>query len=165
MDPPRLNRWLARNRGYVAPRSATKERNLFVFDSLGPLGVKLVDYVDARSKPAPLDQLEEALGVEDQCVALHVDFTPGGTNQQHWVRAVSWHDHDIQLMDPWITGPSQEAYLMTRYALPSWDGPERAIFRIAIYKYLGADAASPAATLTGRTIVQEQLYPYQPYDV
>ena len=163
VDPPRLNRWLARNQGFVAPRSATKERNLFVFDSLGPLGVKLVDYIDARSKSAPLDPLEEALGTEGQFVALHVDFRPGGSNQQHWVRAVTWSDSDIQIMDPWISGPSQDAYLMTRYALPSWDGPERAIFRIAIYEYAGVEAAVPASALTGRSIVQEQLYPYQSY--
>jgi len=161
-DPPRLNRWLARGKGYVAPRSATKERNLFVFDSLGPLGVKLVEYIDARSKAAPVEKVEKALSAEDQFVALHVDFTPGGANQQHWVRAVAWHDTDVEIMDPWIKGDVQTSYLMTRYALPSWDGPERAIFRIAIYRNVGAKAAYPTPSLTGSTIVQDELYDY-PY--
>ena len=161
-DPPRLNRWLARNRGYAAPRSQTRERNLFVFSSLGPLGVKMVDYIDARTRAAPVDRLEEALAKEDHFVAIHVDFKPGGAAQQHWVRAVEWYDADVKLMDPWIRGDSQEAYLMTRYALPSWDDPARAIYRMVIYQYLGADTTFPTPSLTGRTIVQEQLYPYQP---
>jgi len=116
-DPPRLSRWLSRNGGFVAPLSQTKERSLFVFDSLRPLGVKLVDYIDARKKAAPLDGLEEALNTEGYFAAIHVDFRPGGSAQQHWVRAVAWYDHDIKVMDPWIKGSTQDAYLMTRYAL------------------------------------------------
>jgi len=160
-DPPRLNRWLARNSGYVAPRSRTRERNLFVFDSLGPLGVELVEYIDARKKAAPLKELEEALAQEDTLVALHVDFSPGGSSQQHWVRAVEWYEHDIKVMDPWITGSEQTAYLMTRYALPSWDDPTRAIFRIVIYRATGLEAPYPAPSVAPRSIVQDELYTYQ----
>ena len=161
-DPPRLNRWLARNRGYVAARTSTKERNLFVFNSLGPLGVKLIEYIDARSSAAPVAKIEKALEKPDHIVAIHVDFSPGGSNQQHWVRAVAWHTSDVQLMDPWIKGDSQEAYLMTRYALPSWDEPARAVFRIAIYQALGVSATLTASSLNERAIVQEQLYAYRP---
>ena len=161
-DPPRLNRWLARNRGYVAPRTATKERNLFVFSAMGPLGVKLVEYIDARSSLAPVAKVAEALTEADHFVAIHVDFSPGGSNQQHWVRAVASHTSDIQLMDPWIKGSSQEAYLMTRYALPSWDDPARAVFRIAIYQFVGESTALTAQSLNERAVVQEQLYTYQP---
>lgn len=161
-DPPRLNRWMARNKGFVAPRSQTRERNLFVFDAMQPLGVKMVEYVDARNKAAPLDVIEKGLAAEDQFVVLHVDFSPGGTAQQHWVRAVSWHEHDIKIMDPWIVGSNQEAYLMTRYALPSWNDPSRAIYRIAVYQRVDPDATYPASGITTRTIVQEALYTYQP---
>jgi len=160
-DPPRLNRWLSRNNGYVAPRSRTRERNLFVFDSLDPIGVELVEYTDARKRAAPLDELEEALQQDDTFVALHVDFTPGGSSQQHWVRAVEWYEHDIKVMDPWITGPEQTAYLMTRYALPSWDDPTRAIFRIAIYRAVGLEATYPAPSVAPRSIVQDELYTYR----
>jgi hypothetical protein len=163
-DPPRLNRWLARNRGYVAPRGQTKERNLFVFDSLGLLGVKMVDYIDARSRAAPVERVEEALEAEDQFVVLHVDFRPGGSVQQHWVRAVAWYEDDIEVMDPWITGPSQQSFLMTRYALPSWDDPTRAIYRIAIYQHPIPTRAFPAAGAVERLYVQEHLDTYQPYE-
>jgi hypothetical protein len=163
VDPPRLNRWLARNKGYVAPRSQTRERNLFVFDAMAPIGVKLVKYIDARSRPAPVDELEEALLQDEFAVAVHVDFSPGGSAQQHWVRAVKWCEGDVEIMDPWIRGTTQQAYLMTRYALPSWDDLSRAIYRIAVYQFLGEDAAFEAPSLSGRAIVQEQLYPY-PYN-
>lgn len=161
-DPPRLTRWLARNGGFVAPLSQTKERSLFVFDSLGPLGVKLVDYIDARKKAAPLDDLEEALNTEGYFAAIHVDFSPGGSAQQHWVRAVAWYDHDIKVMDPWIRGSSQDAYLMTRYARPSWDDPTRAIFRIVIYQVVGVEAIYPTPSVVSRSNVQDELYTYQP---
>ncbi|MBN1248875.1 MAG: hypothetical protein JXC32_14535 [Anaerolineae bacterium] len=161
-DPPRLNRWLARNKGYVAPRSQTRERSLFVFDSMQPLGVKMVDYIDARRRSAPLDVIEKALAADDLFVVIHVDFSPGGTAQQHWVRAVAWYEHDIKVMDPWITGSTQESYLMTRYALPSWDDPSRAIYRIAVYQAVDPETTYPTSGVTTRTIVQEQLYTYQP---
>lgn len=161
-DPPRLTRWLARNGGFVAPLNQTKERNLFVFDSLGPLGVRLVEYIDARKRPAPLDVLEEGLHTEGYFAAIHVDLSPGASTQQHWVRAVAWHDRDIQVMDPWIKGSSQDAYLMTRYALPSWDDPARAIFRIVIYQVVGVEATYPTPSVVTRSNVQDELYPYQP---
>lgn len=161
-DPPRLNRWLARNRGFVAPRNQTKERSLFVFDSMQPLGVKMVEYVDARRRSAPLNVIEDALGADDLFVAIHVDFSPGGSAQQHWVRAVAWYDHDIKVMDPWITGSTQEAYLMTRYALPSWDDPSRAIYRIVVYQVVDPKTTYPTSGVPTRSIVQERLYTYQP---
>lgn len=161
-DPPRLNRWLARNGGFVAPRSQTRERNLFVFDSLRPIGVKMVRYIDARKRSAPLDVIEDALLAEDQFVAIHVDFSPGGGQQQHWVRAVAWYEHDIKVMDPWVNGSSQESYLMTRYALPSWVDPARAIYRVVVYQAIAPETTYPTSLVTSRTLVQEKLYPYQP---
>lgn len=162
-DPPRLNRWLARNRGYVAPRDSSKERNLYVFDALGTLGVEMVDYIDARGKAAPVERLQEALEHEDHFVAIHVDFRPGGGVEQHWVRAVHWWDDDVEVMDPWITGATQQSYLMTRYALPSWDIPARAIYRMVIYRYTEGEAEIQATNLSKRTLVQEALDTYKPY--
>jgi hypothetical protein len=162
-DPSHLNRWLARNRGYVAPGGQPKERNLFVFSALAALGVEMVAYIDARNQPAPIDRLKEALAVEGQFVALHVDFRPGGNVLQHWVRAVQWWDDDVEVMDPWITGPSQQSYLMARYALPSWDTPARAIFRMVIYRYNAVGAEYPAPSPSRRAVVQEGLDTYRPY--
>lgn len=164
-DPPQLNRWLARNKGFTAP-AGSSQRNLFVFDSLRALGVKMVDYFDARSRPAPAERLEPVLAREHQFAVIQVDFAPGGSAaEQHWVRAISWHDEDILIMDPWITGPSQEATLMTRYALPSWDTMARAIYRLAVYEYKkpNPDAEFSISMKPRWPIYQEQLSPYQPY--
>lgn len=161
-DPPRLNRWLTRNEGFSAPSNDPEERNLFVFGALGPLGVRLVEYVDCHDIPAPVAKIRDALRRDDQFVVLQVDFRPGdGESQQHWVRALAWFDADIQLMDPWIEGADQTAYLMTRYALPGWDGPARAVFRIVVYRYdrAGVPFGLPEGVAP---IVQEQPCPY-PY--
>jgi hypothetical protein len=162
-EPSLLNRWLARNRGYVAPGGQPKERNLFVFDGLRSLGVEMVAYIDARNQPAPIDRLKEALDVEGQFVALHVDFRPGGAVEQHWVRAVRWWDDDVEVMDPWIKGSTQQSYLMARYALPSWDTPSRAIYRMVIYRYSDVGAEYPVQSPSRRALVQERLDTYRPY--
>ncbi len=162
-DPSVFNRWLARHRGYVAPGGSPRERSLFVFGSLAALGVEMVAYIDARNQPAPTDRLKEALGFKDQFVVLHVDFKPGGAVQQHWVRAVEWYDDDVEVMDPWITGSSQQSYLMARYALPTWDTPARAIYRMVIYRYKKTEVEFPAVSPSRRAIVQEGLDTYQPY--
>lgn len=160
-DPPRLNRWLARNGGFMAPADAPQEQNLFVFGALGALGVRLVDFVDCSNIPAPLDKVQNALAQSKTFVVIQVDFNPGdGQVQQHWVRAVEWFDGDLKIMDPWLAEPGYDLYLMTRYALPTWDGPARAIYRLAIYRY---DLAGvPFAPGVEAPIVQETLcgYPY-----
>ena len=160
-DPPRLNRWLTRHEGFMAPPEAPEERNLFVFGAPGALGARLVDFVDCRDIPAPVNKVRDALAQPNTFVVIQVDFKPGdGQRQQHWVRAVEWFDTDIKIMDPWLLGSSQDVYLMTRYALPSWEGMERAIFRLAVYRY---DLAGvPFAPKLEAPIVQETLcsYPY-----
>ncbi len=161
-DPPRLNRWLARNGGFSAPPDEPDESNLFVFGALGGLGVHLRDFVDCRDIPAPVHKIRDALAQPKHFVVIQVDFRPGdGQRQQHWVRAVAWFDTDVKIMDPWLTDNSQEAYLMTRYALPSWDSAARAVFRMAIYQYdLGGVPFVPEGEGLGP--VQETLcsYPY-----
>ena len=135
-DPARLNRWLARHDGFVAPPDEPDESNLFVFSAVGRLGVQLIDFVDCRDIPAPVGKIRAALAKPDHFVVIQVDFKPGdGQRQQHWVRAVTWFDADIKIMDPWSLNDNQTVYLMTRYALPTWDSPARAIFRLAIYQY------------------------------
>jgi hypothetical protein len=161
-DPPRLNRWLARNRGFTAARGST-QRNLFVFNSLEPLGVELVDYVDCRKRKAPVEKIVDTLAQENHFVAIHVDFKPGGrSTQQHWVRAVFSYGVDFLVMDPWVRNSSEDVHLMTRYAIPSWDDPARAIFRIVTYRYDPA-IIDFADTLEEKDmIVQDELYAYHP---
>ncbi len=160
-DPPRLNRWLVRNNGFAAPPDAPDQQNLFVFGAPAALGARLVDYVDCQNIPAPVYKIRDALAQPRTFVVIQVDFNPGdGQPQQHWVRAVEWFDADIKIMDPWLAEPRHDLYLMTRYAMPAWDGPARAIYRIAIYRY---DLAGvPFAPEMGAPIIQEALcgYPY-----
>ena len=159
-DPPRLNRWLARNRGFTGKFGS---RNLFVFNSLKPLGVELVDYIDCRKKKAPVDKVVEALSKENHFTAIHVDFKPGGRSaQQHWVRVVYSYDVDFLIMDPWIRNPTGDVHLMTRYAIPSWNDPARAIFRIVTYMYDPAIIAFADTLAEEDMIVQDELNAYHP---
>ncbi|HQE92185.1 MAG TPA: hypothetical protein PLH19_09970 [Anaerolineae bacterium] len=160
-DPPRLNRWLTRNGGFMASADTPQEQNLFVFGAPGALGAHLVEYVDCGNIPAPMHKIQAALAQSKTFVVIQVDFNPGdGQPQQHWVRAVEWFDADLKIMDPWLAEPGHDLYLMTRYALPTWDGPARAIYRLAIYRYdLAGVPFVPGAAVP---IVQESLcgYPY-----
>jgi isoleucyl-tRNA synthetase len=80
--------------------------------------------------------------------------------RHHYRAGFEWFDTDLKIMDPWLAEPRHDLYLMTRYAMPTWDGPSRAIYRIAIYRY---DLAGvPFAPGAEAPIVQESLcgYPY-----
>ena len=160
-DPPRLNRWLVRNGGFTAPADDPQEQNLFVFGALGALGARLVEYIDCGDIPAPMNKIQAALTQSKTFVLIQVDFNPGdGQPQQHWVRAVEWFDADLKIMDPWLVEPGHDMYLMTRYAMPTWEGPARAVYRIAIYRY--DRAGVPFAPDAETPIIQESLcgYPY-----
>jgi hypothetical protein len=123
-DPARLNRWLARHGGFV-------DGCRFVFRAVEPLGLRLVQVVDCLSTPAPMDMVGQALGRGEFVLAM-VDFAPSMRKlQQHWVRILSCDEDDCVISDPWLE--CGEISLMARYALPSWDDPSRAIFRLAVY--------------------------------
>ena len=158
-DPPRLNRWLARHKGFIGSESNPANRNRFVFNAMAPLGVEMVEYIDCRQSLAPLEPLEAALAREDQFAVIQVDFSPatGGT-QQHWVRPLAWFETDVQIMDPWIEGPSQQGFLMTHYAKPDWDDPRRAIFRIVVYRVSGEEASYVTTVRT--PVVQDAPCPH-----
>lgn len=161
-DPARFNRWLARNQGFVAPQEAPRERNRFVFNSMRALGVHLVEYIDSRNRPAPVDKLRQTLDKVRHFAVIQVDFKPGSSGYaQHWVRAVEWLDMDVRIMDPWIVGDNQETFLMTQYSAPSWDDPARAIFRMALYRYEPLDALFTATEPDEPPIVQKELCLYR----
>jgi hypothetical protein len=79
-------------------------------------------------------------------VIVEVDFQPGGGRNQHWVRLIPHGPElsvaqqtellatDALLLDPWLEHPVRPRWLMPTYALPAWNSPARAIFRIAIYE-------------------------------
>jgi hypothetical protein len=132
-DPGQLNRWLARNGGFYAG-------NLLVFDSVRPLGMQVVDYIDCRRFPAPVDRLAAALA-NDLSVVIQVDFRPGGGQNSHFVRLLRLERADALMMDPWLPSSWGVTWLMPRYARYSWDDPARAIMRAVIYGPVGASFA------------------------
>jgi hypothetical protein len=152
-DPGRLNRWLARNDGFI-------QGSLFVFAAIEALGVQLEAVIDCSRQPAPMDLVAQALDLGQGVVAL-VDFRPGGSVNQHWVRILAYdaEEEDCRIVDPWMP-PGYELYwLMARYAVPAWDDPARAIFRLAMYSWPGRTSASAFGVRgVGRDFCQERLY-------
>ena len=65
-------------------------------------------------------------------------------------------------MDPWIRNSSEDVHLMTRYAIPSWNDPTRAIFRIVTYRYDPAITAFADTLEDKDMIVQDELNAYHP---
>ena len=130
---------------------------------LSELGVELVDYIDCRKTRAPVDKVIEGLEDEKQFVTIQVDFKPGGSQaQQHWVRAITSYEVDFLLMDPWLRGTNENVHLMTRYAVPTWEDPSRAIYRIATYRYDPSTAVFVDALDEKDMIVQDELFAYHP---
>ena len=124
-DPGRLNRYLVTHSGFV-------DGNLMRFDAFGPLGISCVGVIECEDVAAPVERIYAALG-SGQAVIAKVDFRPGGSVDQHWVRILSLDDLDAEIMDPWNPPPKMVYYLMSRYAAPVWSSPARCIFRIVIY--------------------------------
>jgi hypothetical protein len=161
-DPALLNRWLARNDGYVSG-------NHFVFASVEKLGgVRMANYLTCYDQPAPMGKIARALANE-KVVVVQVDFRPGGAVNQHWVRLVPPFraqtvsqvreslTHDIRIMDPWVDHHMMYRWLMATYAQPDWNTPARAIFRVVIYEKTGNDTAEPEA-LSASSETQSQLH-------
>ncbi|OQA40769.1 MAG: hypothetical protein BWY52_02780 [Chloroflexi bacterium ADurb.Bin325] len=123
MSPGYLNYWLRENKGFASG-------NLFIFNSVAPLGLKLTALIKAENNEIALDKLTQALD-DGAAVVLQVDSTPGGVLNQHWVRAISLTDKDGDIMDPWQF-PGKEMTKLSRYFASGWT-PKRAIFFAAIY--------------------------------
>lgn len=129
MSPGYLNYWLRENKGFASG-------NLFVFNSVAGLGLKLSEFVRAANNEMPLDKLTAALD-DGAAVVLQVDSTPGGTLNQHWVRLVSLTDQDGEIMDPWQL-PGRERIKLSKYFASGWT-PKRAIFAAAVYRPTAAN--------------------------
>lgn len=123
-DPGRLNRYLARNGGYI-------RGNLLVFSAICGLADLSVEVIDCARQAAPVDRVRETLAGNGFVIAK-VDFHPGGAVQQHWVRILEINEEDAIITDPWLTTPRRYS-MMARYGRYDWPGPARAIFRLAFY--------------------------------
>lgn len=136
--PDEINRWLCNNKGYVGGHR-------FVFNSLDRipgLGMKLVEYIDCSSTPAPMDKIIDAImypsetGNNDRGILLKVRFDPSKSSSQHWLLGLMTtrtidDESDIFCADPW-TGYAVNL-LRSRYSKYSWS-IARTIFGAAIYE-------------------------------
>ena len=137
IDPGRLNRWLCRAGGFV-------NGNLVSFGALEAFGLSGV-VIDCYSWAAPMDEVAVVLGECGGVLAL-VDFIPGGSVNQHWVRILRLDGDDAWMHDPWLPPGVGPYWMMPRYGHYMWDGPARTIFRLAMYL---PDAAVMARAVAG----------------
>jgi GH25 family lysozyme M1 (1,4-beta-N-acetylmuramidase) len=118
-DPAQLNDALVRVGGFTGA-------NLY-WNAIAQVqpDVYLAKSIDCYYIPAPLHEID-ALLADDVPVLVHVDFTPGGAVDQHWVLIVGKSGGDYIINDPW-TG--EQGSFRTRYG-----DPARWIFRIRAYR-------------------------------
>jgi GH25 family lysozyme M1 (1,4-beta-N-acetylmuramidase) len=118
-DPAQLNDALVRVGGFTGA-------NLY-WNAIAQVqpDVYLAKAIDCYYIPAPLHEID-ALLADDVPVLVHVDFTPGGAVDQHWVLIVGKSGSDYIINDPW-TG--EQGSFRTRYG-----DPARWIFRIRAYR-------------------------------
>jgi len=118
-DPAQLNDALVRVGGFTGA-------NLY-WNAIAQVqpDIYLAKAIDCYYIPAPLHEID-ALLADDVPVLVHVDFTPGGAVDQHWVLIVGKSGDDYIINDPW-TG--EQGSFRTRYG-----DPARWIFRIRAYR-------------------------------
>jgi hypothetical protein len=133
-NPRLLNRWLTTHGGYW-------DDNLFVFNSVEPLGLHLVSYIQCAKLPAPINELSLALGA-GQFVIAEVDSKPGGSVNQHWVRIADLSKSSGWIMDPWQL-PGYEMIGLNAYLERGWS-PARGIFAALIYSSVDREAVTAA---------------------
>ncbi|MGQ9489183.1 MAG: hypothetical protein ACUVR4_00340 [Anaerolineae bacterium] len=124
MAPGYLNDWLRENKGFAGG-------NLFVFASVVPLGLQLVELIRSQAQPAPIERLATHLA-GGAAVVILVDARPGAELDSHWVRLLSVDERDGQIMDPWQL-PGKELVALSTYFGEGWT-PARAIFSAAVYQ-------------------------------
>lgn len=127
VTPAKLNRWLARNDGFIGG-------NRFVFDSVSKYdsGLNLLQIIDCNSISADILALQKHIGAGGYAV-VKVDMNPWSASvNQHWVRVLEVDEQDCIINDPWIENGATVS-LLERYARHDWDSSSRAIFRIVYY--------------------------------
>jgi len=149
-NPGWLNRWMCQNDGFVSG-------NRIVFAKLGELARLSVEVVDCSQVPAPMDKIENTLAVGGYPI-VKVDFRPGGSVQQHWVRILELVDNDALIHDPWLDdgGPY---WLMQKYGHYTWPNVARAVYRMALYTRPEKGALDFSVRPSG-LCVQESLSPF-----
>lgn len=154
-DPGRLNRWLCKNNGFVSG-------NLLSFGALEAFGGLDGVVVDCLQVAAPMDEVAAVLDAGGGVLAL-VDFVPGGSVNQHWVRVLRLAGDDALIHDPWFPPDVGAYWMLPVYAHHTWDDAARSIFRLAMYLPAGvamADAVadvSPMAMTAGREAWQRSV--------
>ena len=118
-DPAQLNDALVRVGGFTGA-------NLY-WNAIAQVqpDVYLAKAIDCYYIPAPLHEIDALLS-DDVPVLVHVDFTPGGAVDQHWVLIVGKSGSDYIINDP-ING-KQVSFRQT------YGDPARWIFRIRAYR-------------------------------
>ena len=118
-DPAQLNDALVRVGGFTGA-------NLY-WNAIAQVqpDVYLAKAIDCYYIPAPLHEID-ALLADDVPVLVHVDFTPGGAVDQHWVLIVGKSGSDYIMNDPWF---GDQTSFRDRYG-----DPARYIFRIRAYR-------------------------------
>jgi len=156
MAPGYLNGWLRENNGFAGS-------NLFVFASVVPLGLQLVELIRSQSQPAPIERLSAYL-TEGAAVVVLVDAKPGSELDSHWVRLISVNEKDGEIMDPWQL-PGKERVTLSTYFGEGWS-PARAIFTAAVYRRKSTTRGlldrSAEADLFEEAPLAEESAAYQP---
>lgn len=148
LDPGTFNRWMCRNGGFVSGNHA-------VFTKLGEKSGLSCEVVDCSHIAAPMDKVQKVLD-SDGYVLAKIDFYPGGGVQEHWVGILKLTGDDALIHDPWLEngGPY---WLMPRYGHYTWNGPGRAIFRLALYTKPSAIKGRKFSATGDPKIVQGKL--------
>ena len=126
-NPAMLNAWLSQHGGY-------SNGNLFVWAAVGPLGVKLEQFIDCAKVDAPLGVIRDAL-TAGKVVIVELDSIPDGALHPHFARvlSVSADGKDCALMDPWQPPGAEFCKLSAHYEAVGWNAA-RAIFAVAVYR-------------------------------
>jgi len=124
IDPAQLNTWLKANGGFL-------QLNLFVWMAINVLGV--VRFAELVYVPGPLgataDKVRAVLERGGFAVA-QVDYSPGGTFEQHWVRLVSLDEQNALIMDPMELPGGEIRFICPKYGTT----PSQAIWQVGMYE-------------------------------
>jgi hypothetical protein len=129
-NPGELNECLKLGGGFTAD-------NGLIWSALNCLNVHMTDYINCRESQAPVEMIRKALSF-GSVVLLEVDYTPGGKEDRHWVRALGMCGDDLTCMDPMQQPGHEEIGLLEHYGkAQGWD-LARAIYFIVSLTRIGS---------------------------
>jgi len=146
-SPDELNTYINYHTGYV-------DGDLMIMDSFDAMGLTLTGMYECSQRAAPLYIIQNALAT-GHGVVCEVDFTPGGSINQHWVRVVAISSDEADCMDPWQRPGCEMVNLLDYYGRNAGWNLERAIMLIATYKYTELSHSRGIGNYT-----QKRLHPW-----